>query len=199
MRRAFSAFAMRVGWVWPSRRLRHSVGSRAPRRKASPNIRCLRTRIATVVKILSNYGSSPALPGRQQKFDILRSPSTRLRIVSRQAHEGESSMDDYESLSHSKWECKYHVVFIPKCRRKTLYAELRRHLGEVFRRLAEQKESRIEEGHLLAGLDPRDPLPYAGRGRQARTEKMCHTRHNAWEETWCPTLCRRAGRPARCR
>ena len=48
-------------------------------------------------------------------------------------------MDDYESLSHSKWECKYHVVFIPKCRRKTLYAELRRHLGEVFRRLAEQR------------------------------------------------------------
>jgi len=59
-------------------------------------------------------------------------------------------MDDYESLSHSKWECKYHVVFIPKFRRKTLYVELRRHLGEVFRRLAEQKESRIEEGHLLA-------------------------------------------------
>jgi len=40
-------------------------------------------------------------------------------------------------------------VFIPKCRRKTLYAELRRHLGEVFRKLAEQKESKIEEGHLL--------------------------------------------------
>ncbi len=58
-------------------------------------------------------------------------------------------MDEMESLSHTKWECKYHVVFIPKCRRKTLYAELRRHLGEVFRKLAEQKESRIEEGHLL--------------------------------------------------
>jgi len=58
-------------------------------------------------------------------------------------------MDDYESLSHTKWECKYHVVFIPKCRRKTLYGELRKHLGEVFRGLAEQKESRIEEGHLM--------------------------------------------------
>jgi putative transposase len=58
-------------------------------------------------------------------------------------------MGDYESLSHSKWECKYHVVFIPKCRRKTLYVELRRHLGDVFRKLAEQKESKIEEGHLL--------------------------------------------------
>ena len=62
-------------------------------------------------------------------------------------------MDEYESLSHSKWDCKYckyHVVFIPKCRRKTIYAQLRPHLGEVFRKLAEQKESRILEGHLLA-------------------------------------------------
>src|SRR5436190_9574106 len=57
-------------------------------------------------------------------------------------------MDEYESLSHTKWECKYHVVFIPKCRRKTLYGQLRQHLGDVFRKLALQKESRIEEGHL---------------------------------------------------
>jgi putative transposase len=59
-------------------------------------------------------------------------------------------MDEFESLSHSKWECKYHVVFIPKCRRKTLYKELRPHLGEVFRRLAQRKGSRIEEGHRLS-------------------------------------------------
>ena len=58
-------------------------------------------------------------------------------------------MDGTESLSHSKWECKYHVVFIPKRRRKTLYGALRKHLGEVFHRLAGQKESRIEEGHLM--------------------------------------------------
>lgn len=58
-------------------------------------------------------------------------------------------MDECKSLSHSRWECKYHVVFIPKCRRKMLYLQLRRHLGEVFRRLAERKESHIEEGHLL--------------------------------------------------
>jgi putative transposase len=58
-------------------------------------------------------------------------------------------MDPYASLSHTKWACKYHVVFIPKCRRRTLYEHLRRHLGEVFRQLAAQKESRIEEGHLL--------------------------------------------------
>jgi putative transposase len=57
-------------------------------------------------------------------------------------------MDELESLSHTKWECKYHVVFIPKCRRKALSKELRRHLGEVFRSLAKRKESAIEEGHL---------------------------------------------------
>jgi len=53
-------------------------------------------------------------------------------------------MDECESLSHTKRECKYHVVFIPKCRRKTLYVQLRPHLGEVFRKLAVRKQSRIE-------------------------------------------------------
>ena len=41
-------------------------------------------------------------------------------------------MDEYESLSHSKWECKYHVIFIPKWRRKTLYQQLRQHLGPAY-------------------------------------------------------------------
>ena len=59
-------------------------------------------------------------------------------------------MDEYESLSHSAWDCKYHVVFIPKYRRKALYGQLRNHLGEVFRGLALQKQSRIEEGHLMS-------------------------------------------------
>ncbi|MGE5357548.1 MAG: IS200/IS605 family transposase [Bacteroidales bacterium] len=58
-------------------------------------------------------------------------------------------MDTLGSLNHSVWDCKYHVVFIPKGRRKALYGELRRHLGDVFRQLAGQKESRIEEGHLM--------------------------------------------------
>jgi putative transposase len=59
-------------------------------------------------------------------------------------------MDQYAILNHTKWECNYHVVFIPKCRKKTLYAGLRRELGAVFHQLAKQKESRIEEGHLLS-------------------------------------------------
>ena len=58
-------------------------------------------------------------------------------------------MDQFESLNHTKWDCKYHVVFIPKYRRRALYGELKRHLGTIFRQLAEQRESRIEEGHLM--------------------------------------------------
>jgi len=58
-------------------------------------------------------------------------------------------MDKFGSLSHTAWDWKYHVVFIPKCRRRTLYGQLRQHLGEVFRMLAAQKESRVEEGHLM--------------------------------------------------
>ena len=59
-------------------------------------------------------------------------------------------MNEYQSLSHTKYECKYHVVFIPKGRRRVLYGQLRQYLGEMFRELARHKESRIEEGHLQA-------------------------------------------------
>ncbi len=52
------------------------------------------------------------------------------------------------TLTHTTWECKYHVVFIPKCRTKVLYGTLRKHLGAVFKDLAQQRESEIEEGHL---------------------------------------------------
>jgi putative transposase len=57
--------------------------------------------------------------------------------------------DVYQSLSHSKWDCKYHVVFVPKRRRKAMYGEIRRFLGPVFHELARQKECRIIEGHLM--------------------------------------------------
>ena len=57
-------------------------------------------------------------------------------------------MSDYNSLNHTKWECKYHIVFIPKCRRKVLYGKIHRDLGEVFHQLAKQRESQIMEGHL---------------------------------------------------
>ena len=58
-------------------------------------------------------------------------------------------LDDQQSLNHSKWECKYHVVFIPKYRKKVLFGALRRDLGNVFRNLAGHRETRVEEGHLM--------------------------------------------------
>ena len=59
-------------------------------------------------------------------------------------------MKDYQSLFHTKWDCKYHVVFIPKYRRKRIFGVIRQRLGEVFHELARQKESQIVEGHLMA-------------------------------------------------
>jgi putative transposase len=61
----------------------------------------------------------------------------------------EESFQGYRSLSHSKWDCKYHVVFIPKKRRKALFGQARCHLGEIFHALARQKECQILEGHLM--------------------------------------------------
>ncbi len=71
-------------------------------------------------------------------------------------------MDDYQSLSHTRWECKYHIVFIPKCRRKVLYGHIRKELGKLFVELARHKESRIEAGnlqpdhvHMLISIPPK--------------------------------------------
>ena len=57
-------------------------------------------------------------------------------------------MKDVQCLSHTKWECKFHIVWIPKCRRKMLYGQLRKNLGDELHDLARQKESRVLEGHL---------------------------------------------------
>jgi putative transposase len=59
-------------------------------------------------------------------------------------------MHDFESLSHVRWECKYHVVFIPKYRRKVLYGKLRRGIGRILRDLCEQKGVALLEGHAMA-------------------------------------------------
>ena len=57
--------------------------------------------------------------------------------------------ETYQSLSHSKWDCKYHIVFVPKRRRKVLFGQVRKQLGAIFHALAKQKECQIIEGHLM--------------------------------------------------
>ncbi len=71
-------------------------------------------------------------------------------------------MERYESLNHTKWECKYHVVWIPKCRKKVLYGQLRKDLGPIVRKLASQKESEVVEGklkvdhvHMVVSIPPK--------------------------------------------
>lgn len=58
-------------------------------------------------------------------------------------------MREYPSLSHTKWNCKYHIVFIPKRRKKVIFGKLRKHLGQLFHELAKQKGCEIVEGHLM--------------------------------------------------
>jgi len=71
-------------------------------------------------------------------------------------------MERYESLHHTKWDCKYHLVWIPKYRKKVLYGQLRKELVPVLRELAMQKESKIVEGamkvdhvHVLVSIPPK--------------------------------------------
>jgi len=58
-------------------------------------------------------------------------------------------MNNNKKLNHTTWDCKYHLVWIPKYRKKAIYGQLRKYLGEIFRDLALQKESSIIEGHLM--------------------------------------------------
>ena len=75
----------------------------------------------------------------------VESPSSGLMT-----NDEEDSMSElYQSLSHSKWDCKYHVVFVPKRRRKAIFGQARRQLGAIFHALARQKECQILEGHLM--------------------------------------------------
>lgn len=73
-----------------------------------------------------------------------------------------SNITTYESLSHSKWDCKYHVVFVPKCRKKKLYGVIRKFLGPVFHELSSQRGSKIIKGnmvqdhvHMLISIPPK--------------------------------------------
>ena len=56
---------------------------------------------------------------------------------------------EFNHLNHATWECKYHVVFTPRHRKKLLFGKIKQHLGQVFHDLARRKECRIEEGHLM--------------------------------------------------
>ena len=59
-------------------------------------------------------------------------------------------MHEWQSLSHVKWDCKYHVVWIPKYRHKVMYGKLRVHVGRLIRELCRQKDVEVLEGHAMS-------------------------------------------------
>ncbi len=74
-------------------------------------------------------------------------------------------MRDYKSLAHTRWDCKYHIVFIPKYRRKVMYGKIRTELGDIFHELARHRESTIEKGfvmpdhvHMCISIPPKYPV-----------------------------------------
>ena len=103
----------------------------------------------------------------------------------------------YQSLSHSKWDCKYHVVFIPKKRRKVLFQQARRFLGTIFHALARQKECQILEGHVMTdhvhmciSIPPKHPVASVigflkGKSAIAVARELCGRERNfTGEHLW---------------
>jgi REP-associated tyrosine transposase len=86
------------------------------------------------------------LPGDSQRFD--RSHGLSILVTLPKVTK-EIEMRDYKSLAHTRWDCKYHIVFIPKYRQKIIYGKLRSYIGEMFHDLASHRESKIEEGHMM--------------------------------------------------
>ena len=84
-------------------------------------------------------------------------------------------MKEYQSLSHTTWDCKYHVVFIPKCRKQRIFGALRREPGTIFHELAGQKESQIVEGHCRVRFTHRERqagcVPCTGNGARSAPYK----------------------------
>ena len=90
------------------------------------------------------------MPGRQPKFNSSGSRRQQLPSVSRQSiTKGRSVVSDYKRTNPTEWDCKYHIIFMPKYRKKVLSGKLRDRLGAVCLPLAQRKECDVEEGHLM--------------------------------------------------
>ena len=99
-------------------------------------------------------------------------------------NEGGESMKDSNSLAHTKWNCKYHVVFAPKYRRQAIYGELRAEIGQILRKLCEQKGIEIIEAnacpdhiHMLISIPPKISVAYAIGYLKGKSSLMIFDRH----------------------
>ena len=93
-------------------------------------------------------------------------------------------MNDSNSLAHTKWNCKYHVVFAPKYRRQVIYGKLKAEIGQILRKLCEQKEIEIIEAnacpdhiHMLISIPPKISVAYAIGYLKGKSSLMIFDRH----------------------
>ena len=93
-------------------------------------------------------------------------------------------MNDSNSLAHTKWNCKYHIVFAPKYRRQVIYGKLKAEIGQILRKLCEQKEIEIIEAnacpdhiHMLISIPPKISVAYAIGYLKGKSSQMIFDRH----------------------
>ena len=93
-------------------------------------------------------------------------------------------MNDNNSLAHTKWNCKYHIVFAPKYRRQVIYGKLEAEIGQILRKLCEQKEIEIIEAnacpdhiHMLISIPPKISVAYAIGYLKGKSSLMIFDRH----------------------
>lgn len=100
------------------------------------------------------------------------------------------------SLSHTKWKCKYHIVFSPKYRRKVIYNQIRKDIGEILRKLCQHKRIEIIEGHLIMRADGSDGTLASRPAALDPSLPLCDARLHAVhvEHTFCETLAHKAFR-----
>jgi len=93
-------------------------------------------------------------------------------------------MNDINSLSHSKWRCKYHIVFAPKYRRQVIYGEIKRDIGKILRQLCENKGVEILEAelckdhvHMLVSIPPKESVAHFIGYLKGKSSLMIFDRH----------------------
>ena len=110
-------------------------------------------------------------------------------------------MHEWHSLSHVRWDCKYHVVIIPKCRRKLLYGKLKQQVGRILRALCEQKGIELVEGHCMPdhvhmclSIPPKYSVAYTIGFLKGKSAIRIHRQHvrdrrmwgqNFWAQGYC--------------
>ena len=99
--------------------------------------------------------------------------------------------NDDSSLSHTRWNCKYHIVFIPKYRRKIMYGELKKDLVEIIKKLCEMKQVQIIEGkvckdhvHMYVAIPPKMSVSDFMAYLKGKSSLMLFDRHPEYRQKW---------------